>query len=183
MSFSQASAIRTAITELLRGSIGTTRIVPQGMFEPGVHAGQKPSAQQAKAIDRRYEHRFDVVVSRQAKNAATPLSVTASYRIAQHSVVINIATKLKSVVRDDAREEQRAQIEGDCDVAIQALNYPNNLLATLGAQLTGIVSGMLQGPDGLATPTWELVEENWEQHLLRSRIIAEAIVIQQQAVA
>lgn len=184
MSFSQASAIRQAITELLRGSSGTTRIVPQGLFEPGVFAGQKPAAQQSKAIDHRYVHRFDISISRQAPNAATPMGASNSpHRISDFTITINITTRLKAVTRDDAREEQRSQIEGDCDLAVQALNRTNNLDSTLDAHVTGIVSGLLRGPGGLSTPVWELVEENWEQHLLRSRIVAEAIVIQQQAVA
>jgi hypothetical protein len=184
MSYQQSSAIRTAITELLRGSIGDVRIVPAGLFEPGVFDGQKMPAQQSKAIDHRYVHRFDLKITRQVNNAATPLGVSnAPYRIADYSIAINITTRLKAVTRDDAREEQRAQIEGDCDVAIQALNYRSNLSTTLDAQPTGIVSGLLKGPDTASTPVWELVEENWEQQLLRSRIVAEATVIQQQAVS
>jgi hypothetical protein len=183
VSYTQSSAIRTAIIELIRGSIGVVRIVPAGLFEPGVFEGQKTAAQQAKTIDHRFAHRFDLKVDRQSKNAATPISSKASYRLSQYSVTINITTRLKAATRDDDREIQRAKAEGDTDLVIQALNYPGNLLATLGAQQTGIVSGLLQGPDGAATPIWELVEENWEQHLLRSRIVAEATVIQQQAVA
>jgi hypothetical protein len=183
VSYTQSAAMRTAIAELLRGSIGNVRVVPAGLFEPGVFEGQKASAKQVKVIDHRFQHRFDVSVTRQSRNAATPLSTKASYRIAQYSITIQIWTRLKAVTQIETREEQLARIEGDFDVVAQALNYPNNLTATLGAQQTGIVSGLLQGPDGSATPVWELVEENWELHLLRSRIVAEAIVIQQQAVA
>ena len=182
MSYQQSAAIRTAITEVLRGSSGAVRTVPHGLFEPGVFAGQKLPAQQSKAIDYRYVHRFDLSVSRQVLNAATPMG-TAPYRIADYAIAINITTRLMAVTRDDAREETRAHVEGDCDVAIQALNYRHNLDTTLDAQATGIVSGLLKGPDGTATPVWELVEENWEQHLLRSRIVAAATVIQQQAVS
>jgi len=183
MSYQQSAAIRTAITELLRGSIGSVRIVPMNLFEPGVFTGQPKVAQQSKAIDHRFVHRFDLVITGLGRNAATPQSVKSSYRIEQYSVIVNITTRLKAVTLDAEREEQRARVMGDSDVAVQALNYPNNLLATNGAQLTGIVSGMLKGAGDLSSPVWELVEENWEQHLLRSRIVAEATVIQQQAVA
>ena len=183
MSYLQQKYIRTAIVELVRGSIGTTRVVPAGMFGEGVHAGQKPSAQQAKALNRNYTHRFDVAVRVAGVHEASAVSVKTSSRISRFAVEIMFTTKLKSVVQDEARDDVLARVAGDGDVVIQALNYPNNLLTTNDGEATGIVSGMLLGPDNTSTPRWELVEENWEQQLLRSRIVAEAIVIQVQAVA
>jgi hypothetical protein len=56
------------------------------------------------------------------------------------------------------------------------LNYPGNLQFTSNGRDTGIISGMLLGPNSSGTPVWELVEENWSQHLLRSRITAVAKV-------
>lgn len=176
MSVAQSSYIRTAITELLRGSSGTTRIVPAGMFEPGVMAGDPLPGQQSKALDYRFTHRFDISILRQSPNAATPISAKASYRIAEFDIAINVWTKLKATTLQAAKEGQRAQVEGDIDVALQALNYPGNLDFTMDGRATGIISGMLLGPDSATTPTWELVEENWQQHLLRSRITAAAKV-------
>jgi hypothetical protein len=176
VSTTQTLRIRTAITEVLRGSSGSVRIVPAGMFEGGVTAGHTVPGQQAKTLDHRFTHRFDVSVTKQAPNAATPISVKASYRLAEFSITVNFWTKLKATVLEADRELQRALIEGDIDVAIQALNYPGNLEFTLDGESTGIISGMLLGPDSVGTPVWELVEEDWKQHILRSRVTAAAKV-------
>lgn len=183
MSYLQSRAIRTAVKELLHGSIGTTRVVPPGLFEYGVFTGQAIGAQKARALDLRFRHRFDVTLRTVGSSVATPLSVKSSYRLSVMRIEILVTTKLPSQVVEAMRDDARSQVEGDCDVAIQALNYPHNLLTTHDAEETGIISGMFRGPDGLSTPTWELLEENWEQQLLRSRIIGDADVMQTQAVA
>lgn len=155
----------------------------QNMFESGAVAGQTVPAQQTKTRDSRFLHRFDVLVRKQSPNAATPLSVKASYRISDFDITISIWTKLKAVTLLDSKEEQRAQIEGDADVALQALNYPGNLTFTLDGRDTGIISGMLLGTEGLGTPVWETVEEDWKQLILRSQITAVAKVKITQPVA
>lgn len=184
MSVLQTTAIQLAIEELLRGSIGTTRQVPAGLFEADIFEGQPTGATQAKAYDKRWVHRFDVVVGRQAPHGSTPLSVKSSHRNATFAVTINLVTSLPNTSAHAKRKEQRARIAGDADVAIAALNYPGNLTETLDNEPTGIISGLLLGPDaGQGTPTWEPVLEDWPQHIYRSRITASAIVQINQAVA
>ncbi len=183
MSVNQSRAIREAVTELLVGTIGTTRVVPKLLFEPGTFTGQPTAAQQVKSKDLRFTHRFDVVVRGGKPHEATPLSVKSAYRIETMAIEVSLWTRLFSTVDATKRAEQRIQIEGDAETAVQALNYPNNLLFTQDAEATGIVSGMLKGPEGESTPVWELVEENWETLILRSRITGVALVSKQQAVA
>lgn len=184
MSVAQSTAIRVAIEELLHGSSGGVRKVPAGLFERGVLDGQPLSAQQARTYDQRCVHRFDVKVGPWRNHGATPLSTKASVRISRVGVVINVSTRLPATALDTRRHEQRAQIEGDFDAAVQALNYPGNLEATTDDEPTGIVSGLLQGPDeGQPTPTWEVVDENWAEHILRSRISGSATVAIVQAIA
>lgn len=184
MSVAQSTAIRVAIEELLHGSSGIVRKVPAGLFERGVLDGQPLTAQQARTYDQRYVHRFDVRVGPWRNHEATPLSTKASVRISRVGVVINVSTRLPATPLDNKRHEQRAQIEGDFDTAVQALNYPGNLTVTVDDEETGIVSGLLQGPDeGQPTPTWEVVDENWSEHILRSRISGSATVRIAQAIA
>jgi hypothetical protein len=184
MSVLQSTAIQTAIEELLEGSIGTTRRVPAMLFESDVFDGQPTAATQAKAYDPRWVHRFDVVVGRQAPHGSTPLSVKSAHRNATFAVTINLVTRLPNTSAHSKRKAQRARIAGDVDTAIAALSYPGNLTETQDHEATGIISGMLLGPDGgQGSPVWEPVEENWPQHLYRSRITASAIVQINQAVA
>jgi hypothetical protein len=176
-----AARIRTAVRELLEGTIGTTRAVTSGVFRYGVFDGQPLQAQQAKTAITTYTHRFDVLIKSLSRHAATPSSNNASHRIARCAVEIPIWSHLKSTAQESERAEQREKIENDCDLAMQALCYRNNLAATSAAAATGIISGMLLGADGSGYPTWTVVDENWQRHMLRSVIRASAALVITQA--
>lgn len=179
-----AAAIRTAITELLEGTIGTTRTVTANKFKSGAFEGQPIAATQAKTAITTYNHRFDVrILSLRGKHGASPMSIKASHRIERATIEIPLWSHLASTVQDSSRATQREEIENECDMAIQALCYPGNLTQTSAAVTTGIVSGLLVGPDGSGVPTWTVIEENWQRHMLRSVIRASASLIITQAAA
>ena len=178
-----AAYIRAAIKAVMTGTAGITRTVPPNMFEPGVFAGQPDQAQQAKTLDKRYYHRFDVKLSALLPHAMSPLSSNGNYRLSTLPIEIPITTWLKTTAQEINRDDTLALIEGDADTAIQALWYRDNLLLSPSGEATNIVSGMMHGPEGKSCPTWELIDEDWGKHLLRSRIRGSVFVNITQAVA
>lgn len=171
------AAIRTAIAELMQGTLGSTRKLTANVFMFGVFDGQPLAAQQAQSMDSRYRHRFDVQVSSARPHKATPISSKANYRIEARAVTIRVSTHLASSADESARTAARDLAEQDCSDAIGVLSYPGNLTVTSAAAATGITSGMLVGSDdGQGVPRWEFVSEDWKSQLLVSRIMGVAIV-------
>jgi hypothetical protein len=179
-----AAAIVNAIVEALDGTMNSTRDVDAAALGGGVFEGQPVQAQQSRAIqtaDKR--HRFDVRLMGQQRHASSPASIKASHRTALVPVQIDITTTLKTTAQESERFAQRASVASDADDAIQALTYPGNLTTDDADTATGIVSGMLFGPDGSGQPQWSVVSEDWSRHLLKSVIRGSAIVVVAQAVA
>lgn len=174
--------IKSAIAEVLEGTTGAIRRVPPGTFKRGTFEGQPNTAQKAAAIDPSYSHRFDVKIGSLKTHASTPLANGGPSRTAYAPITIDITTRLRSTPQDEEREAQRAQIESNANAALVALMYPNNLLFDGNTTPTGIVSGILVGPNGDGHPDWEEVEEAWDKQLHRSRINAAAIVVIDQTV-
>lgn len=181
---SQAALIRTALVQLMEGSLGSVRKLPMGLFGFGVFEGQPSAAQQARASDVRYQHQFDVIIGQARPHKATPLSTKASYRIEARAVSIRIVTRLATSADEPSRLEQRERIEQAVSDATGALSYPGNLLTTVAGEATGITSGMLVGvDDGTGWPRYEVISEDWKKQLHTCRILGVAIVNVAQAVA
>lgn len=182
-----ATRIRGSIKALLDGTTGSVRTVATTVFGYGTFEGQPIAAQQSRAIQQVTKaHRFDIKLGAIVPHASTPMSIKSSYRIARVPITIDILTTLKSTGQENERDTQRDAIADAADTAIQALSYPGNLLtapATPTALATGIVSGLLLGPDGKGPPQWRVISEDWKAHLLRSAITASAIVVIDQATA
>lgn len=171
------AAIRTAVIELMQGSLGSTRKLSANVFQFGAFDGQPLAAQQTHSMDSRYRHRFDVQFGSARPHKATPISTKANYRIEARAVTIRVSTHLASSADESARVASRDLAEQDCSDAIGVLSYPGNLTATSAAVATSITSGMLVGSDdGQGIPRWELVSEDWKSQLLVSRILGVAIV-------
>lgn len=180
---SQAALIRTAIIELMQGSLGNARKLPLQLFGFGVFDGQPMTAQQARAGDSRYQHQFDVTISTARPHRSTPFSTKANYRMEARQVALRVVTNLSATSDELARLEARERVEQACSDAIGALSYPGNLTFTVSGQETRITSGMLCGTeDGAGVPRYELVNEDWKRQLLISRILGVAIVNVPQAV-
>lgn len=181
---SQAALIRTALIELMEGSLGLVRRLPPGLFQFGVFDGQPTAAQQARAMDSRYQHQFDVLVSGARPHKSTPLSTKASYRTEARQVQLRITTHLSTTADQMARLEQREKIEQACADAIGVLSYPGNLSATRAGRATHVISGVLVGAeDGSGWPRYEVMSEDWKKQLHVCRISGVAIVTVAQAVA
>lgn len=175
MSSYRPAVIREALKGVMTGTLGSVRTVPRGMFEYGNFDGAPDTANQAQALTA--EHRFDVKVDNFRANGSTPCSNLGPSKHARIDVTVDIWTRLHSTVQDDERDAQRAKISTNAELAIQALTRPNNLTVDEHGLPTGIVSGLLSGPDNSSQPVHETVLEDWSKHIHRSRIRASAIVV------
>lgn len=174
MSTYRPAVIVEALKGVLEGTLGAVRTVPRGRFKYGNFEGAPDTANHAKALTE--EHRFDVKVDNLRSHASTPVSNLGPSKRVSVDVTIDIWTKLRSTAQETERDEQRAKISTNAELAIQALTRPNNLLVDEHGIPTGIVSGLLFGPDLSSQPVHETVLEDWPKHMHRSRIRGTAVV-------
>lgn len=177
-----AAAIRQAVTDVLNGARGVTRVVAAGNMLAGVHEGQTATQRKALALHGA-THRYDVELTRLRSHEASPAGGTSNYRLARLNIAITVTTAAKAVIREDARGTVLAAIMSDLETAAQALAYPGNLEFTAALVPTGIVSGLLSGPDGEGRfPECDIVSQDWAHQLITSRITASCVVNIAQAV-
>lgn len=165
--------IRTAVEELLEGTIGTTRTVTADKFRKGGHEGRSTLARQALAL---VKPRYTTLFRRLEQHESTQLSAKGSSRLVDLSVLVRFQYKLGSEVREGARTTVLDTVMNDGDVAWQALAFPGNLTETNASVATAIVSGMLD------VQSFEITEEDWDAQLVVAELTANAIVELTQAV-
>lgn len=175
--------IRAAIKSLLLGEIGTVRKVPTGALMYGTYEGQPTGATRARANDPSIGSRFDVKVGAQRMHGATPISAKAASKLTTVPVTIDITTRFKAAPAEAERDEQRSAADERAMLALQALQYPGNLSLDASGRATGIVSGMLVGPEGQGHPTWEVITEDWRTLHHVSRISGAVVVVVDQPVS
>ncbi len=181
-----AAAIRTAIAELLTGTIGSVRTVAALKMAAGVFDGQPMQTQRALGIQTTVaRHRFDVQVGQLRNNPSTPLSNRSSFRISDLDITILVTSAVSPVSMRTQRETDLALIATDMETACQALAKPGNLTQTNAAVATNLLGGCLYGPGALSTPTVERAIERWDnnEQLVRTVITARGTLQITQAVA
>lgn len=172
----EAEAIRQAIIERLEGAAGIVAL-DTGVFKFGVFEGQPDAAKQSKSMQAEVgAHRFDVEFSPLRNSEASNVGTNTARRIVEVDVRIPVWTHVKTTAQETERKTILAGIESDCESAIQALGYPNSLSATVAANSTNIVSGMMLGEGGIAMPTYRTVAADWGRQLIKSEIVGTLIV-------
>ena len=166
--------IRTAIEEVLEGTIGATRTVTADTFRKGGHSGRETGAQQALAM---VKPQYETIFREFTNNDATPISAKASARLADLTVEIRFRYAFSSEILEDKRTTLLDTVLNDGDVAWQALSYPGNLTETNASVATNIISGMLVGPYSFA-----IDNEDWDNHLVVAELTAVAQINVSQAV-
>jgi uncharacterized membrane protein (UPF0136 family) len=142
-----ATAIHTAIAEVIDGTIGTTRTVAASAVEPG----HMPWVGQVLS-----KPRFEVTLDSMGRHESTPCSAISTYRIDKLQVTVFLHHKLSARHDVSKRDAAKAEALSLADTITQALGYPNNLSYTSASTSTGIISGMLLGLDR------DVVDEQWE---------------------
>jgi hypothetical protein len=176
MSAFRPQVIMASISSLLEGVTGIIRRVPPGTFKYGTFEGQPEIATKAQAGDVRYSHRFDIKFGSLRTHGSTFISTTGARRNSYIPITIDITTALPSTSQEDERLAERGRIYGNGCAALTALSCPHNLDTDANGTPTGIISGLLLGPDGTGHPEWESVSEDWTQQIHRSRISGAAIL-------
>lgn len=164
--------IRTAIEEILEGTIGTTRTVAANKFKKGAHSGREATAQKAMAI---VKPRYETMFGPRLPHEATPISGKSSMRLDRLGVTVRFRYKFESEVRENARTTVIDTVMNDGDIAQQALTFHDNLKETNASVATNIVSGMLLEPE------FQITDEDWENQLVIAELTATAVVNVSQA--
>lgn len=170
------AAIRTAVAEVLEGSLGTVHPVA-GAFKRGAFEGQPDDAKLAKLRQvSTATHWFDVVVGEHGTHEASPISSLATREIKALPITVRIYSGTAPEAQQAERTLLLANIASDCADAVVALGYPGALTATVAATATGIVGGLMRSAshDGLAE--FNVTAERWDRGWIESQIDGAVIV-------
>jgi hypothetical protein len=170
-----AAAIRSAIKDVLEGSVGSVRTMVGGQMLSGVFEGQADQARKAKTLHSA-THRFDVRIASVRQHESSPVSAIGSYALKRADIFIDVTTKTATQVQEDKRDEVLSAVLSDCEQVAQALSYPTNVEQSAALAATGIVSGMLTGPGGEGSPVVEEPLQDWEKLEIKTRISAGCIL-------
>lgn len=173
----QDNYLRTAIIELLEGTIGTTRTVSAGVFAYGVFDGQQTPAKQSRAVQQSTgndpgANRFDVITGPMEVHSASPIMMSAD-RVQELNVTIqvwrHIGTTVDQVLGLQTRRLVLSVMSSSIDDACIALSWPGNIAQTNAGNSTGVISGLMLGLSG-TRPEVSQIEEDWETHLAYATI-------------
>lgn len=170
------AAIRTTIKQLMEATIGTYQTTMSTMFAYGAFDGQPDEAIAARAMQTASaSHVFDVAVDSVRSHASSNQSNRSSRRIAEMDVRIPVYTYLPTEAQQTARDTTLATIFSDLEDAAQALGTPGNLAQTSAAVTTGIIGGLMRGPDNAGVPEITVVP-NWPKRWVRSELRGSLLV-------
>lgn len=171
------SAIRTAVAEILEGSLGTIKPAA-GTFERGAFEGQPDEAKLAKLRQTSTAtHWFDVVVGEHENHASSPLSARHGHRrLTALPITVDIYTGVATEAQESERATLLAAAYSDCEDARQALGYPGNLAETVAGLETGIVGGIMRGPAYTGLPDLDRLQEDWGSRWMHSQISGMLVV-------
>lgn len=172
-----------AITQVMDGSIGSTRVVADGVFARGIHRDQEVPAKQAQALQTASAtYRFDVELSPARSHDATPLS-PSNKRVLELDVRIPIVRlavidlEYVALTADvSARNVLISSLRSAMDTAVLALTWPGNLSANQAGQATGVISGRMFGPGGQTDPERRNVTFDTDNNLLETEIVGRVIL-------
>lgn len=167
-------AIDSAIRGVLEGSLGTIRTVPHGMFKWALLDRVELEQEQSEARDAKWAtYRYDITFGAFLEHESSGESLLSDRRIMVTTITIPVIRYLLSRADDDTRAEARRQMGIDLITACQALDWPDNVRYASNGDPTKIVGGELRN---VRLPITNPVAVDWNRHLLRSTITAEAIV-------
>ena len=175
----QLQAINDAIVEVIEGTIGKVRRVPQGKFKWAELIDHPLEKQQAEARDTSWgANRFDLEVIRIADNGSTPESALSDMRIADVAFRIEFIRYVlhrRTIVKGVSRDE-KLTMQSELDAVVQALGDPHaggSLEFTSDARDPGIVGGCVSA---FEFPQQQRVGHDVANHLMRSEMTITAIV-------
>lgn len=169
------AAIRLRVQEVLEGARLRARSVPVGVFAHGAFEGQPDMNKIVKALQKgTARHRFDVELGSLEDHPATSQGLTGNESLSVLGIRISIWSRLKLPSQQQERAELEAQLWSDLNTAVKALRLPDALLSTEAGVETGIVGGVLFGPDSASGPRASIIRRDWEAMIAQAEIRATA---------
>lgn len=161
MSYVRAEAITTRLREVLEQSSGALRTVPASRFFGDLPEGLDMGEELRRAIE---NPRINAEVTGIRRSPASP-PINGNLTIYDFDVEVRIVRIMSTLEQlDDASLELlRSRAFEDVDVIRQALEYPGNLTATDGGDVTDIASGMLRFVDGTVGDIKRMINEGAQQ--------------------
>ena len=161
MSYVRAEAITTRLREVLEQSSGALRTVPASRFFGDLPEGLDMGEELRRAIE---NPRIAADVTGIRRSPASP-PVNGNLTIYDFEVEVRIVRIMSTLEQlDDASLELlRSRAFEDVDVIRQALEYPGNLTATDGGDVTDIASGMLRFVSGTVGDIKRMINDGAQQ--------------------
>lgn len=172
-----AANVRTAISELLEGTIGNVRTVTAATFKRGVFSGQPDQTAKSLTLQTSTSrHWFDVQFGALRNHASTPVASMGPRRIGELEITIRVTSNMATANQRTQRETDLGTVLQDCETAAWALAYPNNLLLTNAGASTGLIGGCLLGPGTTSVPEVVVISEDWNRQVVITEIRGRAFV-------
>lgn len=175
----QLQAISDAIVEVIEGTIGKVRKVPQGTFKLGEIIDYPLEHQQAVARDTAWApNRFDLECIRIADNRDTPESALSDMRIADVTFRIEFIRYVlhRRTIENGVSRDNKLTMQAEIDAVVQALGDPHaggSLETTSDARETDVVGGCVSA---FEFPQQQRIAHDLATHLMRTEMTITAIV-------
>ena len=165
-----------SMVEVIEGSRGARR-VPAGRFAVADLIGEPAESlrTRVKQID---GHLFDLRLPGYRNDPSTGASSMGSHRHVAVAVEIEIWSHKDCADESLDRRGFVASVMSDCDDIIQALTWEGALAEDNAGTDTDVVSGMvIDSSVGSELFAWSLVQEDWVNHIVRSRLSGSLVVV------
>ena len=164
------AAIQTAVVSVLDGTWTGVRDVGSGTL-------QIDNATATKGLSL-VTPTFDVVIDSIEQHPASDLSVSSDRSIVLIGLTATVNYALPATIISADRLAIQATMANHADLIVQALTFPGNLDDDgAGTPVpTGIVSGMLGGPNGAPRPSVSF-SRDWNAQTAQTTIAASATVV------
>lgn len=179
MSYLKTEAITTRVREVLEASAGIFRRVPAGRFSGDLPEGLALDEELRRALE---NPRVVAHFTRVARSPASPpiMGDVLLYDLDLEVRIIRTVTTLEQL-DGDALDLLHSRAFEDVDVVRQALEFPGNLTATDGGDVTDLVSGMCRFVESNVATVKRLIDEGAQQ--VETMIKFTAVAIARPAVA
>jgi hypothetical protein len=154
--------IQTALSELLAGTIGNTRVITAGTISAATE-GALPGLTLSSTT-------ADVIFGAITQNAQNPFQINGNFRIVDLPIDIELTKHLGSEIEFTARNTVRTDLIALADTVLQAISYPGNLRLTSVGDDTGIIGG------ALVRTQISAFAEDWQRHTISATVSGVAIV-------
>jgi hypothetical protein len=174
-----AEAIMRAMVAVVQGEQGGRRVA-HGTFTHADLYGETPENARTK-VKGHDGHLFDLRLLSFQNDSSTPVASIGSRRHIRIVFELDIWSQKNCDISALDRIAFVASVMSDADDAVQALNHEDALAQDIAGNETNAVGGMVMGSGATeGTPSWDRVDEDWVNHIVRSRVQGALVVVVEQ---